>query len=131
MALRVLASSSGRGCLLDHLLVATLDGAFRASPQVEDVAVLVAQHLDLDVGAGFSMNFSTKMRSSPKLDLASERADPKPSSASLALKATRMPLPPPPADGLDHDGIADLGGDLDRMPGIRDLAPDGRARWRP
>ncbi len=37
-----------RGRLLDHLLVAALDRAF-ALAQVDDVAVLVAQHLDLDV----------------------------------------------------------------------------------
>ena len=50
------------------------------------------------------MNFSTNTRSSPKLDLASERAEPKPSSASLASKAMRMPLPPPPAEALIMTG---------------------------
>ena len=38
----------GRRRFLDHLLVAALDRAF-ALAEVEDVAVLVAEHLDLDV----------------------------------------------------------------------------------
>ena len=38
----------GRGRLLDHLLVAALDRAF-ALAEIEDVAVLVAEHLDLDM----------------------------------------------------------------------------------
>ena len=49
---------------------------------------------------GFSMNFSMKTRSSPKLDLASERARLKPSSTSFLAQAMRMPLPPPPAEAL-------------------------------
>ena len=49
---------------------------------------------------GLSMNFSMKMRSSPKLDLASARTAGKPSSTSWRVQATRMPLPPPPALAL-------------------------------
>ncbi len=49
---------------------------------------------------GLVMNFSMKIRSSPKLDLASERTAGKPSSTSWRLWATRMPLPPPPAEAL-------------------------------
>ena len=47
-ALAQLRAHRGRGRLLDHLLVAPLDGAF-ALAQVDDVAVAVGQHLDLDV----------------------------------------------------------------------------------
>ncbi len=49
---------------------------------------------------GSSTNFSMKTRSSPKLFLASLRQELKPSKASLSLKATRRPLPPPPALAL-------------------------------
>ena len=49
---------------------------------------------------GLSMNFSMKMRSSPKLALASALTAGKPSSQSLRFQATRMPLPPPPAEAL-------------------------------
>ena len=42
------SSTSGAGRLLDQLLVAALDGAV-ALAEVDDVAVLVGQHLDLDV----------------------------------------------------------------------------------
>ena len=49
---------------------------------------------------GLSTNFSMKTRSSPKLLRASLRQALKPSSASLSLKATRRPLPPPPALAL-------------------------------
>ncbi len=49
---------------------------------------------------GWVMNFSMKMRSSPKLALASALAAGKPSSTSWRLQAMRMPLPPPPAEAL-------------------------------
>ena len=49
---------------------------------------------------GSSTNFSMKTRSSPKLLRASLRQEVKPSKASLSLKATRRPLPPPPALAL-------------------------------
>ncbi len=45
-------------------------------------------------------NFSMKMRSSPKLDAASERDRSKPSRASSSSQAMRIPLPPPPAEAL-------------------------------
>ena len=49
---------------------------------------------------GSSTNFSMKTRSSAKLDLASLRAERKPSRASRSSRAMRMPLPPPPAEAL-------------------------------
>jgi hypothetical protein len=49
---------------------------------------------------GSSTYFSMKTRSSPKAFFASVRHDEKPSCASWSLKATRRPLPPPPAEAL-------------------------------
>ena len=49
---------------------------------------------------GSVTNFSMKMRSSPKLDAASDFERSKPSRASASFQAMRMPLPPPPAEAL-------------------------------
>ncbi|CAO3431473.1 hypothetical protein [Azospirillum endophyticum] len=49
---------------------------------------------------GCWMYFSTKTRSSAKLERASLVAERKPSRASSSFQATRMPLPPPPAEAL-------------------------------
>ncbi len=49
---------------------------------------------------GSSTYFSMKTRSSPKALRASLTQEAKPSCASLSLKATRRPLPPPPAEAL-------------------------------
>jgi hypothetical protein len=87
------------GRLLDHLLVAALDRAL-ALPQVDGVAVRIAQHLDLDVARLLDELLDEDTRSSPKLLRASLRQEVKPSKASLSLKATRRPLPPPPALAL-------------------------------
>ena len=85
------------------------------------VAVPVAEHLDLDM-ARLVTNFSMKMRSSPKEDLASfferletlARLGVVPGDAhALAAAAGRR---------LDHHRIADRGGDLHRLVGIADQA---------
>ena len=49
-----LGGDPGRRRLLDDLLIATLDGAL-AFAQVHDVAVLVAEHLHLDVASAFEV----------------------------------------------------------------------------
>ena len=49
---------------------------------------------------GWVTNFSMKMRSSPKLDAASDFDRSNPSRASASSQAMRMPLPPPPAEAL-------------------------------
>ena len=49
---------------------------------------------------GLTMNFSTKTRSSPNDDFASDFARAKPSATSSREWAMRMPLPPPPAEAL-------------------------------
>jgi hypothetical protein len=44
------------------------------------------------------------------------------------LNATRRPLPPPPGARLDHHGVADALGDLDRMLGGVDRGVVARDR---
>ena len=53
---------------------------------------------------GSTMNFSMNTRSSPNEALASARASLKPSATSALEWATRMPLPPPPAEALIMTG---------------------------
>ena len=84
---------------LDDLLVAALDRAF-ALAQMDDMAVLVAQHLDLDV-ARIGDEFLDEDAVVAEGDLGLRaRARRKPSSTSARLWAMRMPLPPPPAEAL-------------------------------
>jgi hypothetical protein len=97
MAARGLADE-GRRRLLDHLLVAALDRAF-ALMQVHHVAVRIAQHLDLDVARALDELLDEHPVVAEAV-AASLRQALKPSKASLSLKATRRPLPPPPALAL-------------------------------
>ena len=99
MALRVFSSSSGRRRLLDDLLVAALDRAF-ALAQVDDVAVLVAEHLDLDVARVLDeLLDEDAVVAEARLGLraGTSRSLPRP---PWRFQATRMPLPPPPAEAL-------------------------------
>ena len=68
---------------------------------MDDVAVAVAEHLDLDVARATRRSVSMKTRSSPKEDsrLASAPGS-SPRATSSAFQAMRMPLPPPPAEAL-------------------------------
>ncbi len=99
--------------LFDHLLIAPLDRAF-ALAKVDDVAVLVAKHLDFDVArigdefldeypfvAERRFRFRTGARE-PFSDLGLAVRD---AHALAAAARTR----------LDHHGIADLLGNLDRL----------------
>ena len=103
--------------LLDHLLVAALDRAF-ALAEIDDVAVLVAEHLDLDM-AGIDDELldedpvvaegGRRLRLRPRealRDLAGRMGD----AHALAAAAGR---------GLDHHRIADLVGDPHRLLGAR------------
>ena len=113
-----------RGRLLDHLLVAALDRAF-ALAEVDDVAVLVAQHLDLDVARVLDELLDEHaVVAEARLGLrAGER------EALLGLLGAvgdAHALAAAAGRGLDHHGIADLGGDLDRLPGVGDLAEVAR-----
>ncbi len=116
-----------RGRLLDHLLIAALDRAF-ALAEVDDVAVLVADELDLDVAriddelldehaiiAEGGLGLRARQRKA-FLDLLARKGD-----AHALAAATR--------GGLHHHRIADLLGDLDGVLGVADLAHvarDGR-----
>ena len=106
--------------LLDHLLVAPLDRAF-ALAQIDAIAMTVAEHLDLDMAR-----------------LRDEFLDEDPVVAEtrrrLVLRAleplARLVVIPGDAHALaaaararlEHHRIADLGGDLHRLIGIRDQA---------
>ena len=115
--------------LLDHLLIAALDRAF-ALAEMDDVAVLVAEHLNFDMArlldifldehavvAEARLGFGLR-RVEALLDLFAAIGD----AHALAAAAGR---------GLDHHRIADLVGDLRRLLGVLDHARDGQARSRP
>jgi hypothetical protein len=91
-------ADEGRRRLLDDLLVAALD---RALPlvQVDHIAVRIAQHLDLDVARALD-ELLDEHPVVAKAVAGLVAATLKPSKASLSLKATRRPLPPPPALAL-------------------------------
>jgi hypothetical protein len=98
MAARVGGVEERRRRLLDHLLVAALDRAL-ALAEVDDVAVLVGQHLDLDVARLLDELLDehavvAEGSSAPRWWPRS------PSRHSASFQAMRMPLPPPPADAL-------------------------------
>ncbi len=111
---------------LDHLLIAPLDRTFTLA-EINHIAVLVAEHLNFDV-AGIDDEFFDE---DPVIaerrfrfglgeakafgDLGSRMRDPH----SLAAAT---------GGGLDHDGIADLVGDLDRMFFVLDDAEVARHR---
>ena len=85
--------------LLDDLLVAALDRAF-ALAEIDDVAVLVAEHLDLDVARiddELLDEHAVVAERGLRLRLASARSLRRPRLAECAM---RMPLPPPPAEAL-------------------------------
>jgi hypothetical protein len=82
--------------------VAALDRAV-ALVEVQAVAVLVGEHLDLHV-ARFEHVFSTSMRASPNDDCASRWAEARASASWLSSSTTFMPLPPPPALALSSTG---------------------------
>ena len=89
--------------LLDHLLVAALQAAF-ALAEVDDVAVAVGEHLHLDVAGAQHESLEeqrvvAERRAPPRA--ARWRARPAGRDGSCT---TRMPLPPPPADGLTSTG---------------------------
>ena len=67
-----------------------------------------------------------KMRSSPKLALASAFTAGKPSSTSLRVQATRMHAAAAAGRGLDHHRIADALGNLDGVGCVVDLADVAR-----
>ena len=85
--------------LLDQLLVPPLDRAL-ALAEMDDVAVMVAEHLELDV--------ARRARRTSRCRRRRRRRPPRPRAArsssacdsSPAARTTRMPRPPPPAAAL-------------------------------
>ena len=106
--------------LLDDLLVAALDRAF-ALAEMDDVAVLVAQHLDFDVARVLDVFLDEHA-------VVAERALRLRARADKAFRdlgfVVRDPQALAAAAGrrLDHHRIADLGGDLLRLRLVGDLA---------
>ena len=88
---------------LDQLLVPALDRAV-ALAQVNDVAMRVAEDLELDVARAVRDTSRRTRRREPKADSASERASWNERAKSSASRATRMPFPPPPAAALMMTG---------------------------
>ena len=85
--------------LLDDLLVAALDRAF-ALAEMHDVAVRVAQHLDLDVARLLDVFLDEDaVVGEARARLVLRRSGSR-RAASASLRAMRMPLPPPPAAAL-------------------------------
>ena len=112
--------------LLDHLLVAALDGAF-ALAQVDDIAVLVAEHLDLDVArVDDELLDEHAVVAEARLGLRAGRAVA--FLGLLGVEGDAHALAAAAGRGLDHDGVADLGGDLDGVLGVVDLPQVARHR---
>ncbi len=89
--------------LLDHLLVAALDRAF-ALAEMDDVAVRIAQHLDLDVARLLDVFLDEDaVVGKARLRLARAPSETR-RATSASLAAMRMPLPPPPAEALIMTG---------------------------
>ncbi len=108
--------------LLDHLLVAALDRAF-ALAEIDDIAVLVAHHLDLDVAGRFDELLDEHA-------VVAERRQPLALGRLEAFAHVLLgigqphPLAAAARARLHHHRIADVGGDLHRFLGIGDLAEE-------
>ncbi len=115
-----------RGRFLDHLLVAALNGAF-ALAQVNDVAVLVAQHLDLDVARIEDEFLDEDARiAEGRLRLVRRGLDGL--GEILCLLDEAHAFAAAAGRGLDHDGKADFLGDALCLRRIGDLAQEPRHR---
>ena len=85
--------------LFDELLVAALDRAL-ALAEVHDVAVLVAEHLDLDVARRLDVLLEVDVADAERGFGLARRGLERLPRARPALRTTRMPRPPPPATAL-------------------------------
>ena len=112
----------GRRRLLDQLLVAPLDRAVTLE-EMDQRAVRVAQHLDLDVPGALDGPLHVDRRV-PEGGLGAPRRGGERLLEPLRAEDQRHADPAPAGGGLQHDGIADRVGDL---PG-RPRAPDGAVR---
>ena len=107
--------------LLDHLLVAPLDRAF-ALAEMDDVAVLVAEHLDLDMARLLDIfldEHAVVAEARLGLGLSTSRSPPR---TSLRAPGDAHALAAAAGRRLDHHRIADLVGDLGRLLGVLDHA---------
>ena len=85
--------------LFDHLLVAALHGAV-ALAQVDGVAVLVGQHLDLDVARILQKLLHVHRRVAERGLRFGPASCVTAFSRAASVCTTRMPRPPPPPDAL-------------------------------
>ena len=93
---------SGRRRLLHELLMPPLDRAV-ALAEVDDVPVVVGEHLHLDVARVVEVALDVhgrRRRSTPRPPGAPTRTRARSRSSARTIFS---PLPPPPADGLDRD----------------------------
>ncbi len=114
---------------LDHLLVATLDRAF-ALAEIENIAMLVAQHLDLDMPRILDEFLDEHaVVAKARQPLALGRLE----SLTHVLLAVRQPHPLAAAAGrsLHHHRITDLARDPHRLVGIGNLAEIARHHRHP
>ena len=102
-----LGGDDRRRRLLDHLLVAALDRAV-ALAEVDDVAVRVAEHLDLDVARPLDRLLEVDGAVAERGGRLAARAVERRRRSSASSATRRMPLPPPPAAALMQDREADL-----------------------
>ena len=109
---------------LDHLLIAALDRTF-ALAEIDDVAVLVAQHLDFDV-AGIDDEFLDEDPVVAERRLGFRFGKTEPFGDFRGRMRDPHPLAAAAGGGLDHDGIADGVGDLHRMLLVGDDAEEAR-----
>ena len=104
--------------LLDHLLVAALDRAL-ALPQVDDVAVRIAQHLDLDV-ARLLDEFLDEDAIVAEARLGLRLARGEALARLLVVVRHAQALAAAAGGGLDHHRIADVLRDLHRRVDVGD-----------
>ncbi len=103
--------------LLDDLLVAALDRAF-ALAEMHDVAVRVAEHLDLDVARLLDVFLDKDpVVAKARFRLVLRAAEPL-AQFGIVMRDAHA-LAAAAGRGLDHDRIADLPRDRDRMLGVR------------
>ena len=108
------------GGFFEHLLVAALDRAF-ALAQVDDVAVLVGQHLDLDVPRFLDVLLGEDAAVAEGRDgLVGGPLEPVPALGVVVHHAHALAAAA--GGGLEHHRVADLPGDLHGMVGAVDDA---------
>ena len=93
--------------LLDQLLVAPLDRAL-ALAEREHAAVLVAEHLDLDVAGRHERLLEVERAVAERRLRLGAGPSSTPPRARPGRDTSRMPLPPPPATAFSSTGIAEL-----------------------